>query len=171
MTGIAIRVAFICAARTQAEIANEKLNIFGAFTFVHFGKDLKTNFKEMVKSSPQVIIIDTSSDINYYNNFDPRFSKIRNNLPSTKILIRTELRKDHPFIQEAYKNGASIIDECLDYQKIAETIGILINTNEQIVRYESRIRDLEPSANPSHYQKRKSKFRDHRDLRPIREKE
>lgn len=169
----AIRVALICASRTQAEITKRNLSVFGEFNFVHTGKDFKTNFKKMVEKDPQVIIVDTASNNDYYREFDPRFLKIGRFLPRTRILIRTELPEQHPFVQEAYENGASIVDERLAYQKIAETICTLIDTKEQVVRYESQARhDIEHSANPSRYGKPpKPEFRDHKNLRPIREKE
>lgn len=149
-----LRIAIICASIKQAELTKIHLLPFGAFNFVHTGKDLKTDFRKMTKEAPDIVLVDMSSMQDNYREIDPSFGKLRRFLPEVKIIIRTGLNLEHNFIREANENGAIIIDERLDYPKIAETLQKASTAEEPFIRYESRTRHdiLGHSAHPSHYE-------------------
>ena len=122
---------------------NEKLSLFGQFETVYQGGSLSTNFKQLVKARPDVVIIVTGTPNTFYDEINPRrFQKLAEWLPNTKVLLRTELERDHPFIKDAIACGASVLDERCDWPIIARGIERIMQ-GERLVLYESRKQDLE----------------------------
>jgi hypothetical protein len=138
-----IQLALISGSTEQRKLMEEKLSQFGTFETVYRGKSLSTNFKQLVKTKPDVVIITTGSPDTFYAEINPeRFQKLTGLLPNTKILLRTELDENHPFIKDSVAHGANIMDERCDWNTIAKEIG-RIAQGERLVHYESKRQDLE----------------------------
>lgn len=169
MINTEIRLAYIGSSKLQRKILEEQCLREGNIKFVHNGKDLKTGFKELVGKKPQVIFIDTTTQIGYYNDFNPNFRKIyqEKQLKDTKIVIRTELSQTHPFVKEAHENGAFIIDERVNIEKLVQKINEIAKDKELIpyMVYESRNHALD-SYRTNNYRE-KIPGRDYRSFREL----
>lgn len=135
------RIAIICQNRSIAQNMARHLSSHMAFDLVHTGQNLSRGFRKLVKRKPHVILVDTTAP-NCYRDFDPKFQEVKNALPGIRIVIRTELDEEHHFVREAYNNGASIIDDRLEYLKIAQTLQDVLTVEKPVIRYRPEVRHI-----------------------------
>ncbi len=137
-----IRVAIISGLKQQRDYTAAILGQVEGLEVVYKGNSVTTHFRQLRRTNPDIILLTTGAPDAFHTDLNPRFPNVRNRLPRTKIMLRTELDRSHPFIQEAVRSGASVIDERIDFAKIAEAIP-RVHSGEQLVLYAAKGHDLE----------------------------
>ncbi len=140
-----IRVAIISGSKAQRNFTAENLmrGHYGEFNIVYRGSSLSTHFKQIEGSRSDLILLTTGSPNTFSYEIDPRFRKVKESLPETRILLRTELEQKDPFVMTATKSGVSVIDERADLPQIIDAIRRTV-AGEQVICYlDQKNHDLE----------------------------
>ncbi len=140
-----IHVALIGGLKAQRAYAREHLLQFPTMRIVFEGKNLGEHFKRLVRSNPHIVLILIGSPNTFAEDLDPTFSKIHEGIPGAKILLRTELSREHPFIQKAVETGVNVVDERYDFTRITEALRRIVE-GEHVVWYKGRTGDLERAS-------------------------
>lgn len=110
----------------------------------------RTNFLNMLKKRPDIILIldGIPKTPEGKKNFERFQAKVERE-SSARILIRTELFRNDPSLEEVRKNGISIVDASTNPEQIARLMRSLMESKEPLERFEDHKRiDLESAKFP-----------------------
>lgn len=142
MSDTPLRIALISGSKGQRELMEKTFPLFGGLGIVYKGQSLGTNFGELVRSRPDVVVVVTGSPNTFHYEIDPTFRKLHQRLPQTKIVVRTELNPLHEFVRQCSEGGTSIVGDQLDWHDVVDAVRRTAG-GEQVIHFGSRLSGLE----------------------------
>lgn len=148
-----IRTALISGAPGEREYLRAQFINYPGIRVVYEGQNLSTHFKKLKAAAPGVIVVTEGTVNNFINELTPALQRTRAKLPGTNIIVRTLLDPQHPFVEQSYDAGISIVGTNVDIQRLVDGIN-RVSQGERVELFMPRTYDLETNQSPRHRETR-----------------